>query len=158
MAEDILKEERAPRAQDPVDLADGGADIGEVMRGGAAGDDVERSVPEGQGARVPRDEPDVRGAPGLQVPTRGPEHRLGEIAGNHLPRDTGERERCVAPAGRDVEHAIAAPGRAPGQQSIEVFAGRVQGTRDIRRRAPAELLLDAAGLRVAHRFFARSAR
>ncbi len=158
MAENILKEERAAWAQDPVDLADGGADIGEVMRGGAAGDDVERSVAEGQGARLPRDEPDVRGAPSPQMPARGLEHRLGEVVGDHPPRDAGERQRRVAPAGRDVEHAIGAPGGAPGQQPVEVFAGRVQGTRDVRRRAPAELLLDAARLRVAHFVFARSAR
>ena len=64
----------------------------------------------------------------------------------------------MAAAGRDVEHVSGVPGGAPGQQPIEILAGRVEGARHVGRRARAELLLDAPGLRVGHFLGVRSAR
>src|SRR5438132_11338496 len=48
VTEDVLEEEESIRPQDPGDLADRGRNVGEVMRRDAAGDEVERAIPEGQ--------------------------------------------------------------------------------------------------------------
>jgi hypothetical protein len=92
------------------------------------------------------------------VRARRRQHGLGEVIGHHAPRDVREGERGVAATGRDVEHAVGAPGGAPGQQAIEVLARRVERALHVRRRAGAELRLDASRLGVGHFFGARSAR
>ena len=141
-----------------MDLSHGAGDVGEVVRGGPAGDDVEGFVAKGQGPCVARDELDARPATAPHVRPRRGQHRLGEIAGDHPVRDGREGERRVAAARRNVEHAVGTPGGAPGQEPIEVLAGRVEGARHVRRRARAELRLDAPRVGVGHFFGVRSAR
>src|SRR2546422_2093060 len=103
-------------------------------------------------------ERDIGGAPAPDEVARDTEHGFGQVEGDDLARDGGERERRVAAARRDVERAARAARAAPRQEALEVVAPRVAAARDVGRGAPTELRLHAAGVGVAHRVFLRSAR
>src|SRR5262249_25258670 len=113
---------------------------------------------EGRGRGVAGDECHVGAAPAPDVTGGGREHRLGEVAGDDPRRHAGERERRVPAAGRHVENARASTRGAPGAQTIEILAARVQRARDVGVGACAELLLYASRVVVAHFGFVRSAR
>ena len=149
VAEDVLQEQRAARPQGLCHLAHGGPDVGEVVGGDAAGDDVEALV-ERQGLHVAGGEGDVGDAARAGKAPGGLEHGRGEVVGHDALREGGEREGGVAAAGGHVEHAARPQRPPPAHQGVEVHAPGVPAAGDVVGRAPSELLLDRSRVGLAH--------
>src|SRR5207245_11344752 len=142
--EDVLEQEGAPRAEHAVDLTDGRADVGEVVRRDPARDGVERAVAKWERVHVAGGERDIGGAPAPDEVARNTEHGFRQVEGDDLARDGGERERRVAAARRDVERGARAARAAPRQDALEVVAPGVAAARGVVRGTPDHLLLQPA--------------
>ena len=96
---------QAVRHQHAIRLGGEGRDIAEMMRGEAAGDEVEAHVGEGQVLGLGLDRLDIAEAARGGELLRLGEHGLGDVARGDLGDVWGECERGMAGAGGDIEHA-----------------------------------------------------
>ena len=121
-------------SEDARHLADGGADVVEVMRRDAARHDVERAVLQGQRGCVGGDERDVGRA---ALPRQGLgllQHRLGDVAGHDVADPGRQRQGGVPRAAADVEGALGAGQLGRLDQRGEVRPLGVIPARRVRRR------------------------
>ena len=118
-----------------------------MVRGDTARRDVEGRGRERHRPGIRLHEQRVRDAPVRKDAAARGEHLARRVEADRRSEKRRDPTEGVADAGAHVDDALPAVRPRERDEAIEILAGRMRGTRDVRRGGPSELALDVLHLK-----------